>query len=44
MEKLLLNIPLKEYKHITLEEFSKVEDNSITIPYKCFKDFYPSTL
>jgi len=43
-EKLLLNIPLKEYKHITLEDFSNVEDNSITTPYKCFKDFHSSSL
>ena len=41
-EKLLFNIDYtKELKEFTLEAFSKEEDISNTIPFKCFKDFHP---
>ena len=40
VKKLLLNILSKEYREVTLEEFSKVENRDNTIPYKYFKDFY----
>ncbi|OBT38479.1 hypothetical protein VE00_11196 [Pseudogymnoascus sp. WSF 3629] len=43
-EKLLLGMPYKEYKHISLEGFSIVEDASNTSPYKCFYNFYPTSL
>jgi hypothetical protein len=34
----------KEYKHISLEGFSIVEDASNTSPYKCFYNFYSTSL
>jgi hypothetical protein len=43
-KKLLLGMPYKEYKHISLERFSIVEDASNTSPYKCFYDFYSTSL
>ena len=43
VEKLLLDISSREYREVTLEEFSKVEDRDNTTPYKCFKDFYPNS-
>jgi superfamily II DNA helicase RecQ len=43
VEKLLLNISSREYKEVTLDEFSKVEDRDNTTPYKCFKDFHPNS-
>jgi hypothetical protein len=42
-EVLLLNIPKYKYKEITLEEFSKVEDRSLTTPFKCFRDLSPNS-
>jgi Orsellinic acid/F9775 biosynthesis cluster protein D len=42
IEKLLLNISKSLYKNITLEEFSKLEDRSLTSPYKCFRDLSPN--
>ena len=42
VKKLLLDILSREYKEVTLEKFSKVEDRNNIIPYKCFKDFYPN--
>ncbi|OBT81063.1 hypothetical protein VE02_10325 [Pseudogymnoascus sp. 03VT05] len=41
-EKLLLELPHEEYRHVSLEEFSAVEDASSTAPYKCFCDFHPT--
>ncbi|OBT70933.1 hypothetical protein VF21_10102 [Pseudogymnoascus sp. 05NY08] len=41
-EKLLLGLPHEEYRHVSLEEFSAVEDASSTAPYKCFRDFHPT--
>ncbi|OAF61607.1 hypothetical protein VC83_02272 [Pseudogymnoascus destructans] len=43
-EKLLLGMPHEEYKHISLEGFSAVEDASNTSPYQCFRDFHPTSL
>jgi predicted RNA binding protein with dsRBD fold (UPF0201 family) len=37
VEKLLFNISKSRYKEITLEEFSKLEDRSLTTPFKYFK-------
>lgn len=42
-EELLLDMPLRTYKHITLEEFSTFEDLDHTTPYQCFKDLHPSS-
>jgi hypothetical protein len=42
-EVLLLNIPKYKYKEITLEEFSKVEDRSLTTPFKYFRDLSPNS-
>lgn len=42
-EKLLLGMPSKEYEHVSLEGFSAVEDASNTTPYKCFRDFHPTS-
>ncbi|KAN0099058.1 hypothetical protein V8E51_012833 [Hyaloscypha variabilis] len=41
-DELLLSISKSKYSSITLEEFSKYEDRSITTPYKCFRDFSPN--
>ena len=41
-EELLLNISKSKYSSVTLEEFSKYEDRSVTTPYKCFRDFHPN--
>ena len=42
VEKLLLDIPKSRYKEITLEEYAKVEDRSLTTPFKCFRDLSPN--
>ena len=39
-EQLLFNISKREYKDVTLEEFSPLEDINNNTPYKCFKDFH----
>ena len=38
VEKLLLDISKSLYKHITLEEFSKLKDQLLSTLYKCFRD------
>jgi superfamily II DNA helicase RecQ/predicted RNA binding protein with dsRBD fold (UPF0201 family) len=42
IKKLLLGIPKSLYKDITLAEFSKLEDRSMTTPFKCFRDLSPN--
>jgi hypothetical protein len=37
-------MPYKEYKHISLKGFSIVKDASNTSPYKCFYNFYSTSL
>ena len=41
-DKLLLNVSKSDYKDITLEEYSKFEDRSLTTPFKCFRDLSPN--
>ena len=43
VEKLLFNISKSRYKDITLEKFAKLEDRSLTTPFKCFRDLSPSS-
>ena len=37
-KELLFDISKSRYKDITLERFAKVEDKSLTTPFKCFRD------
>ena len=38
VDKLLLAIPKSRYRNITLEEYSKLEDQGLTTLFKCFRD------
>jgi superfamily II DNA helicase RecQ len=41
-EKLLFSLCSSEYNSLLLEDFSQVEDNWDSTPFKCFKDFHPN--